>query len=469
MKKPKRPKPTIVELLRAKQTRKKFRELHGALLKVARCFEEVPYDSIDRAAKATNFQAAVERALAQDGLPAVSCGFFRESFASCVRFLSKSSGTPEDPGLRKAETWLRDTVLNEVSQPWSVHIDDLCEAFAQNLCVEEAHFDVAYDLFVLDIESRICERSTSLMVLEHADIDVYTDNSEVIRELRAAHHLPDRPEAHPERAEFAAKVQAGPSFYWENESTDLRINVQWDEPVGPLYLALYTHSTKRAIEALRADLEPAIAASMRLGAALHEEIEWSSVAILGLEPGLIAGALDALCKPDPEKNTLLRCVRNAILLATQAERVPHDGLALASTMAAIEALLGTRGPEIGRLMAERVAALLEPDSRERPAAVKFVKELYDERSRIMHGEFTPGQAERREQARILLAGVLKAVLERAAFLRRSGYDPESPDELLKEIDNTKFGPGPLTGVSESPARRLWLPKLETKAEPQSGA
>jgi hypothetical protein len=52
----------------------------------------------------------------------------------------------------------------------------------------------------------------------------------------------------------------------------------------------------------------------------------------------------------------------------------------------LEALLGDRGPEITHKLAERAAALIGRTRAQRPLQYRVVKDLYDIRSRLVHGD-----------------------------------------------------------------------------------
>lgn len=124
------------------------------------------------------------------------------------------------------------------------------------------------------------------------------------------------------------------------------------------------------------------------------------------------------------------------------------------------------------MFAENTAVLLEPDPNYRAAAVDFVKDLYDARSKVLHGEILEHETVMRRNARAIAAAVLQAILERRAFQRRVGGESETPDDLLKELRREKFKPQQVTGVEESPVRTLWgakyegpPPETDTESEP----
>ncbi len=157
-------------------------------------------------------------------------------------------------------------------------------------------------------------------------------------------------------------------------------------------------------------------------------------------------------------------MKNALLLAIEAWKLDHSGIALATVVSAIEALLAKKGQDISKTLAENVATLLEPDSISRPNAVKFFRDIYDARSRVMHGDDISTKDDLLYQAKLLLAGVMKALIQRATFMRRMGHSMENPDALLKELGDKKFGPGQPAGVSVSEIRHLWGGSDQPKSE-----
>jgi hypothetical protein len=124
-------------------------------------------------------------------------------------------------------------------------------------------------------------------------------------------------------------------------------------------------------------------------------------------------------------------------------------------VAAIEALIGRNGEGIAKTLADRIAVLLEPDLGQRANAVDFAKGLYGIRSDVLHGRKVEGDAKALEDARFLASGVLSAIISRRVFLKRCGYQPESPEGLFAELGQVLFQEGQVIGVGESNVRKLW--------------
>lgn len=156
-----------------------------------------------------------------------------------------------------------------------------------------------------------------------------------------------------------------------------------------------------------------------------------------------------------KKDSLDRRVRNAVHLLVQADAQPQDSIGLALSIAAIEALLGKKGTDLATVLAESVATLLEPELSRRADAVEFMKDLYDLRSRTLHGELTEGDSKARQNAREIAASVLIAIITNLDFAQRMGLEPKTPDDLFKYLRRQKFEPGLPEWIADSPAAHLW--------------
>jgi hypothetical protein len=180
----------------------------------------------------------------------------------------------------------------------------------------------------------------------------------------------------------------------------------------------------------------------------------------------LVALLNAYFSSPTKKDSIDRRVRNALHLLVQSDQQKHTAVGIALSVAAIEALVCRKSGDIANMFADNTASILEPDPTFRAAAVDFAKDLYDARSRVLHGDMLEHEATTRRQARVLAAAVLKAILERRDFQRRAGVESETPDALLDELRRGKWVPGQLTGVSASPVRQLWGASIEA-AESQS--
>lgn len=155
-----------------------------------------------------------------------------------------------------------------------------------------------------------------------------------------------------------------------------------------------------------------------------------------------------------KKDSMNRRIRNAVCLLTESDNQPNNAVGLALSITGIEALLDEKVDGITKILAERIGALLEPDRSQRNNTIKFVKDLYNDRSDALHGRSVEKETEARTRARQLAAAVLSGVISRRNFLHRAGYDPETPQKLLQDLDKS-FASGEATGVEEYNVRNLW--------------
>jgi hypothetical protein len=175
---------------------------------------------------------------------------------------------------------------------------------------------------------------------------------------------------------------------------------------------------------------------------------------------LIPSYVSAYWANPSKKDSVERRIRNAIHLLVEADRQEQHAIGLALSVGAMEALVGRKGEELAGLIADSVATMLEPEPQHRADAVEFAKKIYDARSQVLHGSTIEAESDRRDQARLLAAALLKAMVKRRNTLVRAGYDSETPDDLLKEIKRGKFSEGLPAGVTECSVTRLWRPKKE---------
>jgi hypothetical protein len=196
-----------------------------------------------------------------------------------------------------------------------------------------------------------------------------------------------------------------------------------------------------------------------------EGLPWGDGRLLENAKPLIRQYLDAYYSDSSgKKDSIDRRISNAVHLLIESDNQPNNAVGLALSIAAIEALIGEKGPEVTVKLADNVAALLEPDTSQRYNATEFVKNLYDTRSRALHGELVETESKARIDARHLAAAVLSGVISRRDFLRRSGYEPETPQDLLKDLRESRFTTGQPMGVPEFNVRELWRNRTSGKKD-----
>jgi len=170
---------------------------------------------------------------------------------------------------------------------------------------------------------------------------------------------------------------------------------------------------------------------------------------------LIQKCIDAYYSEPTKKDSIGRRIQNAVCLLIESDAQSNDAVGLSLSFAAMEALLCEGRVGITEMLAQNAARLLEPDEPKRKDAIKLVKELYDHRSRILHGEKIVSESVYRAEARHLAAGVLFCMIEHVNFLNRCGCYPQSLQELLEDISKKRSEPGLPMGVSETNVRQLW--------------
>ncbi len=156
-----------------------------------------------------------------------------------------------------------------------------------------------------------------------------------------------------------------------------------------------------------------------------------------------------------KKDTFDRRIRNAVHLLIESDTQSNDAIGLAMSVTAIEALLGENIDGLSQKLADNVSILLEREPTRRHKASEFVKDLYKKRSRILHGDETESGSHFRHQGRQLAAGVLNGMITYQDFLKKSGFDPQTPQDFLKCLFEKRYEPGLPAGLLESNVRELW--------------
>jgi hypothetical protein len=193
-------------------------------------------------------------------------------------------------------------------------------------------------------------------------------------------------------------------------------------------------------------------------------LPWGEEKLIENGKPLIRQYLDAYYSEPTKKDSIQRRIRNATCLLIESDNQTNNAVGLALSIAAIEALLGEKGQEVTTKLADNVAVLLEPDLSKRQKATEFVKDLYDTRSRALHGELVETENEARFNARHLAAAVISGVISRRDFLRRLGESPETPEQLLKELREIRFDSGQPMGVDEYNICELWRNRTTGKKD-----
>ncbi len=247
---------------------------------------------------------------------------------------------------------------------------------------------------------------------------------------------------------------------------------------GPaLHAAVIGNMTPAALLAVQTDLEKVVPSILWSAAFLQGNGEGTATprgrgSLVGLpmmeeksleQSGLLLRAcLDAFYTDPTKKDSITRRIRNAVHLLVESDAQESDAIGLSLSVAAIDALIGENTPSgISTKLAVNAGVLLEPGLAYRQDAIKYVKKLYDSRSKALHGEIIDGEPEVRAEARHLASAVLWSLISRRTFMVKAGYEQgkcKGLDGLLEDLQDGLFGPGQPMGVSETNACSLWRGK-----------
>lgn len=126
-------------------------------------------------------------------------------------------------------------------------------------------------------------------------------------------------------------------------------------------------------------------------------------------------------------------LRNALHLLSHSDRQTADGIGLALSVTAIETLLCDKKEGMSEIFARNVSALIEPDTLQRFNAHQFAKRMYDARSNVLHGTNMEVLPSERQNAQLLAAMVVKAVVDRRLARRARGEKEETLSEMSQSL------------------------------------
>lgn len=169
----------------------------------------------------------------------------------------------------------------------------------------------------------------------------------------------------------------------------------------------------------------------------------------------VRSCVDAYFNRSAKKASLDRRIRNAVVLIAEGDRQPNVAVALGLYVAATEALTVDSAESVSHKFRENVATLLEPEGPTWPHAEDCIKKLYDARSKALHGTKVDEEEERRDQARLLSAATLYAILEFRGLRQRMGEDADQEELLFDRLREARAAARQVDGVTTSPARQLW--------------
>ena len=156
-----------------------------------------------------------------------------------------------------------------------------------------------------------------------------------------------------------------------------------------------------------------------------------------------------------KKDSFKRRIRNAVQLLIESDSQQNHAIGIALSVAAIEALLGEKGAEISERVSTNVSVLLESDTKYRSQAVKFIKFIYNERSRILHGEMVENTSNIRLKARHLASAILFSIVSHIDTTTRMQASPETPRELLQQLYDARFTQGSPIAAESYNVNKYW--------------
>jgi hypothetical protein len=302
--------------------------------------------------------------------------------------------------------------------------------------------------------------------------------------------IPDDPSQWVDESDFDAERLLEEESVWHTDGVCIRLvgnspctdMARWNDEFAYLNMAVRGSMSHQAMEDLTTELVRTMPSIIRSVVATRQmpmlsistvlvpcqrRLPVVTTALLGKNIHFVRRCLDAFFSRPTKKDSLDRRIHNAVSLLVESDTQLNDAVGLALSIAAVEALLGEKGREIDERLSGSLAVLLEPDPGMRAQARKFFKRLYGFRSDALHGQQLDSESHCRDDARCVAAAVLQSVVSREDFLRRSGFQPEQPNELLRSLEDLHWSTGQPMGVSVLPITGLWrAPADNPHARPQ---
>ncbi len=416
----------VIRILGYPQIKKRLKE--AAFLVANWAWQQVDYYGVTDRVEATRAASNVHPA---------ALAMVRRRFDELVR-----SGLSDEPPADEPPTVLRKQILDKLERPQSLHIDDLCDAFAANLLVEDEEFDCAYAVFVAHVAEFLERKSRQFPVERNQKAGPL--NSAGLGRAPVfsifSHELQDRDCV---------------EFEWVASSRVVLRVGPIDE--GDLVATLSGEMTDRAALAMESELRPILGSLIAL-LCLPPGAQTDDVQIDAFEEtkDVLAKALDAIYAGSRKKDNWDTRVRNAVLLLVASDESSNLAVKFALLVTVLEALLGSGGEGITHRLAQNVSVLLEPVLERRKSAEKFVEDLYKLRCSVLYGSGLDVNISDYHNARWVLAAALASIPQALSFLQRLNDPERSPRDFLKELDRTQFKQGLPPGVLGSGVRSLWM-------------
>lgn len=265
--------------------------------------------------------------------------------------------------------------------------------------------------------------------------------------------------------EEARRAVAVPGVTWEY----LRFVRSWDQ-TRLVYARIAGAMSPLASELLEREFSRLVPSLLRSVTALQErqlsnepltQLSWFDARVLIDEIDFARQCLDAYFSSPAGADSIERRFGNAVKLLVSADEQSDHAIGLALAFSAVEAMLCEGNSNISEQLAVKATTLLAPDGETRLRSEQVIKKLYDTRSRAMHGDQLSVDKESLDQVRRMAAGIMKAVVERQAFVKRLDYAQEKPKELFEALKVAHRMNRPVDGVPDDSFK--WLPTVRGTA------
>jgi predicted component of type VI protein secretion system len=199
------------------------------------------------------------------------------------------------------------------------------------------------------------------------------------------------------------------------------------------------------------------------------ELNWDKVSYLGgaVREGVQAQSIDSfpetfpiaqflqtsingMCDVATESTKSYRFVAGALRLLGDCDAMlsSFPAQAFVAAMSAVEACVGGKGSDLAKTVARRCGRLLVDDLRLRASADQLLSDLYDHRSRIVHGE----QCDTSTKDAVLMRYVASCVVFNCAGLARAMGrldDDAGAKSVIRALDQDNYGQSLMPGVTRS--------------------
>jgi len=343
---------------------------------------------------------------------------------------------------------LRDRVISSLAEPQIITLEDLWNAFYTYMRVSAEDFETVYPLFAGNVRKIILRPRSSppfaVGELPRRQIFRLPPGSEDATAYQIASG--DAPEP---------SVQSE-TLIWEQNGIQIKLAGKGIAELDPqnsvessageirhfVYFRALGIMSETACDQLYKELSKVIPSIVRSISAYQRRafsnqaatnLPWISGEVLLRELPFLRHCVDSFYLKKVASESIDRRLREATKLLVAADQQPDFAASLALAFSAIEAMLCEGNDNIAEQLAWKTSTLLAQDGEQRLKTEPIVKKLYNVRSRAMHGDNLEVAETQRDSVRKLSAGVMKAIFERRAIVKRLGANPEAPKDLFEAL------------------------------------